>query len=102
MKTKQTLVLGLPLIASCLFLAVRRGYSEPVDNGIERIAELEIELVCCLSNGSSRTDSAFRDLSRCCFISGASAASPFQEIQRADTLNGEESVLVFAEDSVAG
>jgi hypothetical protein len=27
MKSKQALVLGLPLIASCLFLAVRRGTS---------------------------------------------------------------------------
>ena len=42
MKTKQALVLGLPLIASCLFLAVRRGYSEPADNRIVRLAELEI------------------------------------------------------------
>jgi len=42
MKTKQALVLGLPLIASCLFLAVRRGYTEPVDNRIVRLAELEI------------------------------------------------------------
>ena len=42
MKTKRTLVLGLPLIASCLFLAVRHGFSEPADNRIVRIAELEI------------------------------------------------------------
>jgi hypothetical protein len=42
MKTKHALVLGLPLIASCLFLAVRRGYTEPVDNRIVRLAELEI------------------------------------------------------------
>jgi quinol monooxygenase YgiN len=42
LKTKQALVLGLPLIASCLFLAVRRGYSEPVDNRFVRLAELEI------------------------------------------------------------
>jgi quinol monooxygenase YgiN len=42
MKTKQALVLGLPLIASCLFLAVRRGYTESVDNRIVRLAELEI------------------------------------------------------------
>ncbi|MBB5339579.1 putative quinol monooxygenase [Tunturiibacter gelidoferens] len=42
MKMKQALVLGLPLIASCLFLAVRRGYTEPVDNRIVRLAELEI------------------------------------------------------------
>src|SRR5260370_42574549 len=42
MKTKQALVIGLPLIASCLFLAVRRGYTEPVDNRIVRLAELEI------------------------------------------------------------
>jgi quinol monooxygenase YgiN len=42
MKTKQALVLGLPLIASCLFLAVRRGCTEPVDNRIVRLAELEI------------------------------------------------------------
>ena len=42
MKTKQALLLGLPLIASCLFLAIRRGYTEPVDNRIVRLAELEI------------------------------------------------------------
>jgi quinol monooxygenase YgiN len=43
MKTKkQALVLGLTLIASCLFLAVRRGYTEPVDTRIVRLAELEI------------------------------------------------------------
>jgi hypothetical protein len=42
MKTKQALILGLPLIASCLFLAVRRGYTEPVDNRLVRLAELEI------------------------------------------------------------
>jgi quinol monooxygenase YgiN len=42
MKTKQALVLGLPLIASCLLLAVRRAYTEPVDNRIVRLAELEI------------------------------------------------------------
>ena len=42
MKRKQALVLGLPLIASCLFLANSRGYTEPVDNRIVRLAELEI------------------------------------------------------------
>jgi quinol monooxygenase YgiN len=42
MKTKQALVLGLPLIASCLFLTVGRGFSEPVEDRIVRIAELEI------------------------------------------------------------
>jgi quinol monooxygenase YgiN len=42
MKTKQALVLGLPLIASCLFLAVRRGNTEPVDKRTVRLAELEI------------------------------------------------------------
>jgi quinol monooxygenase YgiN len=42
MKTKQALVLGVPLIASCLFLAVRRGNTEPVDRRIVRLAELEI------------------------------------------------------------
>jgi len=42
MKTKQALVLGLPLIASCLFLAVRRGNTELVDKRIVRLAELEI------------------------------------------------------------
>jgi quinol monooxygenase YgiN len=42
MKTKQALILGVSLIASCLFLAVRRGYTETVDNRIVRIAELEI------------------------------------------------------------
>jgi len=43
MKTKQVMVLGLPLIAFGLFLANRRGYSEPVDDRIVRIAELEID-----------------------------------------------------------
>lgn len=42
MKTKQVMLLGLPLIASCLFLATPRGYSEPVDERIVRLAELEI------------------------------------------------------------
>jgi quinol monooxygenase YgiN len=42
MKTKQALVLGLPLIATCLFLTVGRGFSEPVEDRIVRIAELEI------------------------------------------------------------
>jgi quinol monooxygenase YgiN len=42
MKTKQALVLGLPLIASCLFLTVGRGFSEPMEDRIVRIAELEI------------------------------------------------------------
>ena len=42
MKTKQALVLGLPLIASCLFLTVRRGFPEPLEKRIVRIAELEI------------------------------------------------------------
>jgi quinol monooxygenase YgiN len=42
MKTKQVMILGLPLIASCLFLAIQRGYSKPVDDRIVRLAELEI------------------------------------------------------------
>jgi quinol monooxygenase YgiN len=42
MKTKQVLVLGLPLIASCLFLTLRRGSAEPVEDRIVRLAELEI------------------------------------------------------------
>src|SRR5277367_5607526 len=42
MKTKQVMILGLPLIASCLFLATQRGYSEQVDDRIVRLAELEI------------------------------------------------------------
>jgi quinol monooxygenase YgiN len=42
MKTKQVLALGLPLIASCLFLTARRGISEPAEDRIVRIAELEI------------------------------------------------------------
>ncbi len=42
MKTKRMIVLGLPLIASCLLLAIRRGFSEPVDHRMVRIAELEI------------------------------------------------------------
>ena len=42
MKTKQVLVLGLALITSCLFLPLQRGFSEPVDDRIVRIAELEI------------------------------------------------------------
>jgi quinol monooxygenase YgiN len=44
MKTKQALVLGLQLIASCLFLTVGRGFSESADDRIVRIAELEIYL----------------------------------------------------------
>jgi quinol monooxygenase YgiN len=42
MKTKQAMILGLPLIASCLVLATQRGYAEPVDDRIVRLAELEI------------------------------------------------------------
>jgi quinol monooxygenase YgiN len=42
MKTKRALVLGLPLIASCLFLGLRRGFSERVEDRIVRMAELEI------------------------------------------------------------
>jgi quinol monooxygenase YgiN len=36
------ILLGLPLIASCLLLAIRRGLSEPLDDRMVRIAELEI------------------------------------------------------------
>jgi quinol monooxygenase YgiN len=42
MKTKQVMLLGLPLIASCLFLAAPRGYSQQGDDRIVRLAELEI------------------------------------------------------------
>ena len=42
MKRKQIIVLGLPLIASCLLLAIRRGFCEPLDDRMVRIAELEI------------------------------------------------------------
>ena len=42
MKTKRALVLGLSVIASCLFLGVRRGLSQPSDDRMVRIAELEI------------------------------------------------------------
>ena len=42
MKTKRALVFGLSLIASCLFLGVRRGLSQPPEDRIVRIAELEI------------------------------------------------------------
>lgn len=42
MRRKQALVLGLPLIASCLFLGIRRGLSQPPEDRIVRIAELEI------------------------------------------------------------
>ena len=42
MKTKRVLALGLPLIASCLFLTLRRGSAEPVEDRIVRLAELEI------------------------------------------------------------
>jgi quinol monooxygenase YgiN len=42
MKTKQVLVLGLSLITSCLFVTLKRGFSEPADDRIVRIAELEI------------------------------------------------------------
>jgi quinol monooxygenase YgiN len=42
MKTRRMIVLGLPLIASCLFLAIRRGFCEPLDDRMVRIAELEI------------------------------------------------------------
>ena len=43
MKTKRALVLGLSVIASCLFPGVRRGLSQPSpDDRMVRIAELEI------------------------------------------------------------
>lgn len=42
MRTKQAIVLGLPLIAFCLFVSARRGFSEPSADRIVRIAELEI------------------------------------------------------------
>jgi quinol monooxygenase YgiN len=42
MKTKHAFAIGLPLIASCLFLAAGRGFSEPAEARIVRIAELEI------------------------------------------------------------
>jgi quinol monooxygenase YgiN len=42
MKTKQAFVLGIALISSCLFLTVGRGFSEPAEDRIVRIAELEI------------------------------------------------------------
>ncbi len=42
MTTKRALLLGLPLIASCLLLGVRRGLSQPSDDRMVRIAELEI------------------------------------------------------------
>ena len=86
MRTKRIMVLGLPLIASCLTLAIRRGFSEPLDDRVVRIAELEIhpdqldtykaalkeeircfdpngtgrvDLGCRLDKGSSRTDPTF-------------------------------------------
>jgi quinol monooxygenase YgiN len=43
MRTKRIIVLGLPLIASFLLLAIRRGSSKPLDDGMVRIAELEID-----------------------------------------------------------
>jgi quinol monooxygenase YgiN len=42
MKTKIVLV-GLPLIACSIFLANRRGYAEPLQDRIVRLAELEID-----------------------------------------------------------
>ena len=42
MKRKQALVVGLPLIATGLFLVVKGGYTESLDNRIVRLAELEI------------------------------------------------------------
>ena len=39
---KRVLVLGLSLITFCFFLTLQRGFSEPVDELIVRIAELEI------------------------------------------------------------
>jgi len=42
MKITPALVLATPLIASCLFLGVRLGLSQPPTDRIVRIAELEI------------------------------------------------------------
>jgi hypothetical protein len=115
MKTKRALVLGLSLIASCLFLGVRRGLSQPPEDRIVRIAELEIYpdqldaykaslkeeisasirkepgvlTLYAVSVRSPRTDSTFRNLSQCRFLSSASAVSSLQAIQRADAANGE-------------
>lgn len=42
MKAKQAIILGLPLIVSSLFLGSLRGYAEPGDDRVVRIAELDI------------------------------------------------------------
>jgi hypothetical protein len=38
-ENKTGISLGLSLITSCLFLTLLRGFSEPVENRIARIAE---------------------------------------------------------------
>jgi quinol monooxygenase YgiN len=42
MKPKPSTIFGLAIIASCVFFAIRRGSSEPHDDRIVRLAELEI------------------------------------------------------------
>ena len=116
MKTKRIIVFGLPLIASCLFLAIRRGFCEPLDDRMVRIAELEIypdqldAYKAALKeeiDASIRTEpgvltlyavsikdhpeqirlfETYRDAAS---VSNASAVSPLQEIQRTDTADGE-------------
>ena len=43
MIAKQVLVVGAAVIVSCVFWAVGRGYSEPVQSRVVRLAELEID-----------------------------------------------------------
>ena len=42
MKTRKVILVGLPLIACSIFWANRRGYAEPLQNSVVRLAELEI------------------------------------------------------------
>lgn len=42
MTSKWLLYLGIPVIACCVFWGVRRGYSEPAQDRMVRLAELEI------------------------------------------------------------
>ncbi len=42
MTAKQLIILGATVIATCIFRAARYGYSEPADERVVRLAELEI------------------------------------------------------------
>jgi quinol monooxygenase YgiN len=116
MRMKGIMVLGVPLIASCLLLAIRRGLSEPLDDRMVRIAELEIypdqlntykaalkeeidasirtepgvlTLYAVSIKGHPEQIRLFETYRNAASYQAHLQSSPLQEIQRADTANGE-------------